>query len=120
MIVGLGIDIVEVARIEKAMQNRRFLERILTPMEREFCITPMRVAGRWAAKEAVAKAVGIKLSWQEVEILPNELGAPIAQIRSPEYNPKRLRLNVSITHERGYAAAVATLERTVVHSPMLG
>ncbi len=60
MIVGLGIDIVEVARIAEAMKNPRFIERILTPIEREFCTTPQKVAGRWAAKEAIAKAVGLQ------------------------------------------------------------
>jgi holo-[acyl-carrier protein] synthase len=117
MIVGLGIDIVEVERIAKAMENPRFLDRILTPYEREFCTTPSRVAGRWAAKEAIAKAVGLQLSWQDVEILPDELGQPIAKISSKHLDQLRFRLRVSITHERKMAAAVATLERLVYQAP---
>lgn len=119
MIVGLGIDIVEVARIERAMRNPRFVERVLTPMEREFCLTPQRVAGRWAAKEAIAKAVGLHLSWQQVEILPDELGQPRATITAPDYDLKRLRLKISITHERSHAAAVATLERLILQTPLI-
>ena len=111
---------VEIARIRRAMQNPRFIERILTPLEREFCITPERVAGRWAAKEAVAKAVGLKMSWQDVEILPDEIGAPRCTIHVQDFNPRRLRIKVSITHERTHAAAVATLERVVIQTAMLG
>lgn len=120
MIVGLGIDLVEIARIKRAMKNPRFVERILTPMEREFCDTPAQVAGRWAAKEAVYKAVGLRLKWQEIEILPDEIGSPRVRIHSADYNPKRLRLTVSITHERTHAAAVAILERIVIQATMIG
>ncbi len=117
MVVGLGIDLVDIARIETAMENPRFLERILTPAERDYCITPYHVAGRWAAKEAIAKAIGLALSWQEVEILPDELGVPKAQINSVHYDPGRMRIHVSITHERTQAAAVAILERLVFQAP---
>ncbi len=112
MIVGLGIDIIEVERIRRAMVNPRFLERILTESEREICTTASRVAGRWAAKEAIAKAVGMGLTWQDVEILPDDFGAPVVKITASDYDPQNFRLTVSITHERNYAAAVATLERS--------
>lgn len=104
---------VEIDRIARAMRRPRFLERVLTPLEREFCIKPQQVAGRWAAKEAVVKALGLPLSWHEVEILPDELGVPRAQVRSVHYDPSRLRINVSISHERTHAVAVAVLERMV-------
>lgn len=117
MIVGLGVDIVEIERIRHAMRHPRFIERILTPAEREFCITPMQVAGRWAAKEAVAKAVGLQLTWHDVEILPDELGLPNAKVASHHFDPSRLRLKVSISHERSNAVAVAILERVTMHSP---
>jgi holo-[acyl-carrier protein] synthase len=117
MIIGLGIDIVEIARIKDAMKNPRFVEKILTPAEREFCTTPSKVAGRWAAKEAVAKAVGLHLSWHDVEILPDELGQPYAKVASRHFDPVRLRLKISITHERSNAVAVAILERLVIHAP---
>jgi len=116
MIVGLGMDLVEVARIERAMQNPRFVQKILTEAEREYCSSVARVAGRWAAKEAVAKAVGLHLTWQQVEILPDELGQPRVIVRSSHFDPKRLRLTVTITHERTHAASVAILERVIVQA----
>jgi holo-[acyl-carrier protein] synthase len=109
MIVGIGLDLVEIARIEGAMRNPRFLQRILTERERASCVKPTQVAGRWAAKEAVAKALGISLSWQQVEILNDDHGKPIAKIDHPEI--ERYQVLVSITHERSHAAAVAVLER---------
>src|SRR5947209_5898070 len=104
MIVGLGLDIVEIARIEQAMNHPRFIFRVLTDAEREMCRTPHCVAGRWAAKEAIAKAIGLSLTWQEVEILPDEMGAPKVTITNPNFDPGRLRIHVSITHERQNAA----------------
>lgn len=121
MVVGLGIDLVEVARIKKAMENPRFVYKILTDAEREYCgDSPMRVAGRWAAKEAIYKALGIAtITWLDLEILPDELGMPRVQVRSNSFDTKRLRLNISITHERGHAAAVAVLERVVMQVPAI-
>ena len=116
MVVGLGIDLVEVARIARAMENPRFLRRILTPLEAEFCTTPARVAGRWAAKEAIAKAVGLPMNWHDVEILPGPNGAPMVTVNSHKVDMKRFRIQLSITHERTHAAAVALLERLVIQA----
>lgn len=112
MIVRVGIDVVEVERIARAMSKPGFLERILTPAEMEVCRTPSRVAGRWAAKEAIAKAIGIHLSWQDVEILADDTRAPRAAVRSEKWSAHDQRIHISITHERHLAAAVAVLERT--------
>lgn len=117
MIVGLGLDLVDIRRIEDAMQNPRFIFRVLTDAERAMCRTPQCVAGRWAAKEAIAKAVGLPLTWQDVEVLPDETGAPKVRIANPNFDPVRLRIHVSITHERDHAAAVAVLERLVMQAP---
>jgi holo-[acyl-carrier protein] synthase len=117
MIVGLGIDLVDIGRIEEAMGNPRFVYRILTNDERAMCKSASCVAGRWAAKEAIAKAVGLPLTWQEVEVLPDETGAPRVKIDNPGFDPVRLRIHVSITHERGQAAAVAVLERLQMQVP---
>lgn len=117
MIVGLGIDIVEVARVKRAMRRPRFISRILTPEEREFSVTPMQVAGRWAAKEAVYKALGLSLRWHQITILPDAMGVPSVKIDSPHFDGGRLKVKVSITHERNYAAAVALVERTVYQAP---
>ena len=110
MITAIGIDVVEVARIKKAMQKPGFVERILTEEEQKTCTTPERIAGRWAAKEAVAKAVGMGLGWHDVEVLNHESGAPY--VRFGPKNPLRQgqKIHVSITHESAYAAAVAIVE----------
>jgi holo-[acyl-carrier protein] synthase len=110
MILAVGLDLVEVSRIAEAMDNPSFVERILTPKERKSIHTPLRVAGRWAAKEAVAKAVGLHLSWQDVEILNGPDGKPDVAIRHPDWNMAAHRIHLSITHEKGHAAAVAVLE----------
>lgn len=90
------------------MSNPRFVERILTPVEREYCRTPEQVAGRWAAKEAIAKALPLKLSWQDVEILPGPDLKPVVRVTHPEFSGT---VWISITHERSMAAAVAVYER---------
>jgi holo-[acyl-carrier protein] synthase len=119
MVIGVGIDLVEIKRIEEAMKRPRFLERILTPLEREFCVHPHQVAGRWAVKEAIAKALGLPLTWQQVQVLPDELGVPKAHITSEHFDPGRLRVHVSISHEREHAIGMAVLERVVYHAPNL-
>ena len=90
MIVGLGLDLVEIERIEEAMRNPRFIFRVLSDAERSMCRTPQCVAGRWAAKEAIAKAIGLPLTWQQVEVLPDETGAPKVKVDSPSFDPVRL------------------------------
>ena len=89
------------------MRNPRFVRRILTPAERAVCRTPQSVAGRWAAKEAIAKALDARLSWQEVEVLPGHAGKLVVRVVGFE----GVKLHVSISHERAHAAAVAVAER---------
>ncbi|MBM7571084.1 holo-ACP synthase [Aquibacillus albus] len=117
MIKGIGIDIVELKRIEKSLEkNSRLAERILTQKERE-CLqgfTNQRrrmefIAGRFAAKEAFAKAAGTgigALGFQEIEILPNQKGAPEIVIRNYPSN----KLFVSISHSEAYAVAQVVIE----------
>lgn len=107
MIRGVGIDVVEVARIEEAMANPRFLRRILTSSEIREGLNAQSLAGRWAAKEAVAKAVGTHLGWQDVEIANDESGAPSTRILTGTFAGQ---IHLSISHERGIAAAVAVWE----------
>jgi holo-[acyl-carrier protein] synthase len=111
MIVGIGIDLVEVGRIAHAMENPRFVERVLTPREREICQSPINVAGRWAAKEAVYKASGMDLGWQDVEVLNGPNGEPIATILPEGRLMVNLQIHVSISHERKLAVAVAVCEQ---------
>lgn len=94
------------------MANPRFVVRVLTPAERLVCTTAAQVAGRWAAKEAIAKALPWSLSWQDVEILRGASGEPVVRVLHPSFDASVHRLHVSITHERSMAAAVAVLEVT--------
>ncbi len=115
MINGIGMDLIELNRIEKSMENPRFAARILTEMEREaFHKLKKRrrkteyLAGRFAAKEAFAKACGTgigKLSFQHIEILNEENGAPV--LRAAGY--EQYSIFISITHSRDYAAAQVVL-----------
>jgi len=107
MVRGVGIDVIEVSRIEEAMQNPRFLERILTPNERHEGLNTQSIAGRWAAKEAIAKAIGTHLTWQDVEIHKNGEGVPQPHILRGGVQGA---IHLSISHERGIAAAVAIWE----------
>ncbi len=110
MIAGLGIDLVEIRRIELAMKNPRFVRRILTERERAFVHDAKRVAGRWAAKEAIAKALDIRLRWSDVEIFNDESRMPVV-VLSNWFRREHQRVHVSISHERGMAVAVAIVER---------
>lgn len=117
MIKGIGIDLIELDRIKNSMdKNKRFIDRILTKNEREvFSIlqTDRRkiefLAGRFAAKEAFAKATGTgigKLSFQDIEIMNNSTGAPV--VKNEEY--EAYTCFVSISHSRDYAVAQVIIE----------
>lgn len=109
MIRAIGIDVVEVARIRRAMRRPRFAERVLTAAERQVPMSPARMAGRWAAKEAVAKCLPNRPGWHDVEIVSDLGGAPRA-VLSNRVAISGGRVHVSISHERGLAAALAVLE----------
>ncbi|MBK7585095.1 MAG: holo-ACP synthase [Myxococcales bacterium] len=123
MIVGLGIDVCSVPRIESALERfgERFWERVLTSRERSDLAgrradRAAALAGRFAAKEAFSKALGAPRDvwWQDVEIRKGESGAPEIVAQGPAL-PHLARLGVarmlvSITHDAGVAAAVVVLE----------
>jgi|SRR5690625_510854 len=112
MIKGIGIDLIELDRIRKSIENsERLVNRILTKNEYEifqklnsFNRKSEFLAGRFAAKEAFAKATGQgigALSFQDIEILTNEKGAPYMTAKGySDYD-----VFLSITHSRDYAAA---------------
>lgn len=122
MIIGLGTDIVEVARIEKIYSSfgEHFLHKILTPNELAMFQKPRyeSIAGYFAAKEAAVKALGTGfsqgISAKSVEILHTDAGAPYLQFhgaaadRYDSLSAKRAFL--SISHERHYAVATVLLE----------
>lgn len=110
MIEAIGTDIVEICRIERAMRNPKFLERILTPTELNQPLTVERVAGRWAAKEAIAKCFAQRLSWHDVEIHVSLNGAPQAKLVKSDLLQPGWKIHISISHERTHAMAIAIIE----------
>ncbi|MHB1001236.1 MAG: holo-ACP synthase [Armatimonadota bacterium] len=114
MITGIGTDIIEISRIKKAVTNKKFVDRIFTSSEQNYCISTgrseERFAGRFAAKEAIAKAIGSSLSWLDVEILAEESGKPVVKLsgKAAEITEGR-HVMVSISHCRTYAMACAIM-----------
>ncbi len=112
-----GIDMIEVERFRKLASpiRERFLERVFTPAERALCAgREERLAGRFACKEAVAKALGTgigKISWQDIEILSDEAGQPQLKLSGEALavaESSGLTLwSVSISHLHDYAVAMA-------------
>jgi holo-[acyl-carrier protein] synthase len=115
-----GVDIIYVPRVERAIQEfgNRFLERVYTPMERLYCRERVpELAVRFAAKEAVAKALGVGMrilardgiQWHDAEIVGDMRGKPMvrlyggAALRATELGLQEW--SVSLTHEREYAVA---------------
>jgi holo-[acyl-carrier protein] synthase len=124
MILGTGIDIIEVARIASSFEKfgDRFVNRILLPGEIAYSLSHRNpapfLAVRFAAKEAVSKAfgtgIGGQLGWQDIEIRHQESGEPFVVLhgKGPELFEGRgaKKLHVSLSHTEHYAAATAILE----------
>ncbi len=124
MILGTGIDLIEVARIASSFEKfgERFVNRILLPEEIAYCLShrvpaPF-LAVRFSAKEAVSKAfgtgIGAELGWQDIEIRRKETGEPYVVLHGKGqtlFEARNARkLHVSLTHTQLYAAATAILE----------
>ena len=116
MILSSGIDLIEIGRIQKALDRHgdRFLKRVFTPAEIEQArgSTP-ELAARFAAKEAASKALGTgigPISWVEVEIISKPSGKPILHLsgraRTISDALGYQNWSVSLTHTKGMAAAV--------------
>ena len=118
MIGSIGVDMIEVARIENALRTHgdRFLNRVFTRSEREYCDgKPGRLAARFAAKEAVAKALGTgigQVAWREIEVDRSSFGAPIvrlygrALLRAAALKFDGIHLTLSHTHQHALAFVV--------------
>ena len=109
-----GLDLVEIKRIAelKPAIKERFIRRILTAKEQEISILDRSVAGVFAAKEAAAKALGCgigEISWQDIEVIPDECGAPHIHFYGAARDKAREKgitiWSVSITHTDDLAAA---------------
>ncbi|MFW6190014.1 MAG: holo-ACP synthase [Planctomycetota bacterium] len=124
MIVGIGVDVVEVERIAAALEHHgdRFVQRIFTPEEADYCRRsarpPERFATRFAAKEAALKALGV--GWRrglrllDVMVSTDELGAPNIEFAGKVLQRSRRlgveRVHVSLSHGRTGAVAQVVLE----------
>lgn len=117
MILGIGIDIVELKRIEKAVaNNKRFIQRILTEQE-QFIYNRLSsshrktefLSGRFAAKEAFVKAMGTGIgtaySFLDIEIIGNQTGKPVLSAQDC-----KATIHVSISHSKEYAVAQVIIE----------
>lgn len=120
MILGIGTDIIEINRVAKADIDK-LSKRILTPNEREFLIKHKKnklesLAGRFAAKEAVVKALGIgigaRCSFLDIEILNDASGIPKVFLSKRVLSRFQgaLIVHLSISHSDNYAIATATAE----------
>ncbi|GAA5481948.1 holo-ACP synthase [Haloferula sargassicola] len=120
-VFGIGIDIIEIHRIEETLgrHGERFLHKILTEREQAYCLAQKRpavhVAARFAAKEAVSKAfgtgIGAELGWLDVEVVRREGGAPeilLAGAGAAFAEKSGIsEIKISLSHARDYAVAKA-------------
>ena len=127
MIVGIGIDIIEVARIrEVLLRTPRFRERVFTAAEREYCdsrgaVAAQHYAARFAAKEAALKALQTGwrggISWQDVEVAARESGAPYLIFRGQVLEVYKkfsaTATHLSLSHTNEHAIAQVILERSL-------
>lgn len=121
MIVGTGIDIIEISRIKAAVVRQSFVQRVFTKNEQHYCESRgvqkcASYAARFAGKEAVMKGFGTGLaggSLQDIEILLNDKGRPYVTLRGQFAALAKemgvTEIHISLTHAREYAAAQAIL-----------
>jgi holo-[acyl-carrier protein] synthase len=123
MIKGIGVDIIDVARIKKIVEkNKGFVEKVFTQTEIRYCRDKFRqevhFAGRFAAKEAFLKAMGTGLrgamAWTDISVLNNELGKPAITLAGKtleNFKKKNFQtIHLSISHTREYAVAFVIIQ----------
>ena len=111
----LGLDLIEIERIRSALARPRFRERCFTEAERSYCDSRANpaesYAARFAGKEAVGKALGcgVRFTWKEIEIVgrPRPRVSLSGKTRAWAERTKAGEIDVSMTHSKGMAAAVA-------------
>lgn len=124
-IVGIGLDLVKIERI-RALADRwqeRFLERLYTDAERRYCFdraSPYAsLAARFAAKEAVLKAIGTGwsagVSWRDIQVVNDDRGKPVAQVQGRAgallQEAGVTGIHISLSHDADYAIAEAVLTK---------
>lgn len=114
-VIGVGIDVVDIERFGMSLERTPALrDRLFTPAERERPLASL--AARFAAKEAIAKALGAPrgLAWHDAEVVSEESGRPRLEIRgSVAARAEQLgaqHVHVSLSHDAGIASAVVVLE----------
>jgi holo-[acyl-carrier protein] synthase len=112
-IKGIGIDIIEVKRIERSVKKwgDHFLKHVFTDKEiaysKKYKFPFQHLAGRFAAKEAIYKAVGHKeLGWKDMEIMNDKDGKPVCKFTKKKFSKKVL---ISLSHSEHYAVANAVV-----------
>ena len=121
MIIGIGIDIIEINRIEQVMlRTSSFVEKSFTSNEIEyFKLKGLKgnvIAGNFAAKEAISKAIGTGFrgfGLKDIEVLRDELGKPVVNLSYKIYkllDIKEFNIHVSISHSKENAIAYAVME----------
>jgi holo-[acyl-carrier protein] synthase len=119
MPITIGTDIIEIDRIRQALARRPALaSRLFTEQERAYCDqradAAPHYAARFAAKEAVAKAIGQSLAWRQVEILNDARGRPLVVLHQQAAALAQLAgggsIQISLSHSRDYALATALLQ----------
>lgn len=121
MIIGIGTDIIEISRIERAMKRTSsFVEKSFTNSEIQyFKLNGLKanvVAGNFAAKEAISKAMGTGFrgfGLKDIEVLRDELGKPIVNLSEKIYellDVKEFNMHISISHNKENAIAYAVME----------
>lgn len=121
MIIGLGTDIIEIARIRNAIKKKAFIEKIFTEKERFFAESTNRTAevyaGCFSAKEAVSKAFGTGISGfslKDIEILHKDTGAPYVVLHSNACKIANVlglkHIFISISHDKSYCVSTCVIE----------
>ena len=123
MIIGIGLDVIEISRIQHAVMREAFKNKVFTLKEQMYCEERRKrkaasYAARFAGKEAVMKAFGTGMaggSWQDIEILPNEKGQPIVHLSGAFLQLAKEQqvgeVYITLTHAEEYAAAHVLLWR---------
>lgn len=118
MIIGTGVDITEVRRLRQAIEKwgDDFLKRVFTDKELKHAKTRsswyQHLAGRFAAKEAVFKALGDKnLGWKDVQVINDKDGKPCCEILNGR--SKKVAVHISISHVKTYAVASAVITQKI-------
>lgn len=121
MILGVGIDIIEIDRIKQSVDNYGdlFLNKVFTQKELEYCLSKsnkyQHLAARFAAKEAVYKALASgwheNLTWQSIEISNEPNGLPVVTLHGGlnQFLKEKESLKISMSHSRDYVACVAII-----------